>query len=113
MMLASLERKGLLLLNQWKAARLAKKEKELRDRKNYEYTERIAQAKNALDLVRENFDFVTDEAVKEYYIYMIKAEETKLNYFLSCAKKDEAENPCFFTPRLHPDEKGCVPYGNC
>ena len=78
-MLASLERKGLMWLAEWKAARLAKKEKALRDRKNYEYTERIAQAKHALDLVRENFDFVTDEAVKEYYIYMIKAEETKLN----------------------------------
>ena len=112
-MLGALERKGLMLFSEWKAARREKKEKEMRDRKNFEYTERIAQAKNALKTVRENFDFVTDEAVKEYYIYMIKAEETKLNYFLSCAKKDEAQNPAFFTPRPTPDEKGCVPYGNC
>ncbi len=114
MMLSALERKGQMLFAEWKEARREKKEKERRDRVNFEYTERIAQAKKALQTVRENFDFVTDDAVKEYYIYMIKAEETKLNYFLSRAKEEKAENPTFYTPRLSPDaQKGCVNSGCC
>lgn len=108
MTLTALEQKGTLVLNQWKNRRKNRQEQLLRERTNHEFIRQVAQAKQSLQIARDNFNFVTDESMMEYYIYMIKAEETKLNYYLSLAKKEKRENPYLFdSPTNFFTEKGC------
>ena len=98
---AVLEQKGMAFINQIKERRTKKAELRLKESINNEFLEQISFAKQSLMAARENFNFATDEAMTDYYIYMIKAEETKLNYFISLAKKENRENPHFFTPQVN------------
>lgn len=108
MTLSTLEQKGLFMMNQWKDRRKTRREKEVQERGNREFLQQVAQTKQNLQNARDNFNFATDEAMMEYYIYMIKAEETKLNYYLSRAKNECRENVCFFASYGEMgDEKGC------
>ncbi len=104
---AVLEQKGMAFINQLKERRIKKAQIRLKESINNEFLEQISLAKQSLLAARENFNFATDEAMTDYYIYMIKAEETKLNYFISLAKKENRENPHFFTPKVDFDvERG-------
>lgn len=108
MTLSTLEQKGLFMMNQWKDRRKTRQERMEQERGNREFLKQVAQTKQNLQNARDNFNFATDETMMEYYIYMIKAEETKLNYYLSRAKKECRENACLFA--AYGDmgaEKGC------
>lgn len=95
-----LEQKGMAFIRHLKERRNEKAQTRLKESLNNEFLEQISLAKQSLLTARENFNFATDEAMTDYYIYMIKAEETKLNYFISLAKKENRENPHFFSPRM-------------
>jgi hypothetical protein len=90
-----LEQKGQMIINGWKMRREKRRQSREEELTNYEFIENIKKARESLKTVRDNFNFVTDSQMTDYYIYMIKAEETKLNYFLSLAKKEGRSNPNF------------------
>lgn len=46
----------------------------------------IIKAKNNLKVVNSNFEYAKGDLI-DYYIYQIKAERAKLNYFLKKAKE--------------------------
>ena len=92
MTLQTLEEKGLFVMNQWKKRRKLRQEKFVREQNDLEFMQQLAQAKQNLQIARDNFNTTTDSELMEYYIYMIKAEETKLNYYLSLAKKESRKS---------------------
>ena len=73
-----------------KQSRTEQAEKEA-DRARQEFLDMISAAKEELRTARDNFNAITDETLLEYYIYEIKAAETKLNYYLNLAKKEKPE----------------------
>lgn len=53
--------------------------------KKEELLDDIIQTKKKLEQARQNFEFAEGELV-DYYLYMIKANQSKLNYLLKQAK---------------------------
>lgn len=49
-----------------------------------------------LEAARNNYNYAKEPALLEYYIYEIKAAETRVNYFLKLAKEDQFTNAGFF-----------------
>ena len=49
-----------------------------------------------LEAARNNYNYAKEPALLEYYIYEIKAAETRVNYFLKLAKQDKFTNAGFF-----------------
>ncbi len=101
MTLQLLEEKRASVMNYWKNRQKARQDKLLKEQNYYEFMQQLTQAKQNLQIARSNFNATTDDLLMEYYIYMIKAEETKLNYYLALAKKehlqffgDIAQNVC-------------------
>ena len=64
-----------------------------RKRSQTEFIALIDQTKEELKTARDNFNFVTDATLVEYYIYEIKAAETQLDYYLKRAKRERVTNP--------------------
>ncbi len=97
MTLLSLEQKGLFVfMDQWKNRRKRKQQRFCKEQSDREFLRQVAEAKQNLQIARDNFNYVTNDSMLEYYIYLIKAEETKLNYYLSLAKQEQRENAeCF------------------
>ena len=56
------------------------------DEKNLELIRSIAFAKKDLDLANQNYQYAEDELI-DYYLYQIKASQSKLNYLLKKAKQ--------------------------
>ncbi|NLY44013.1 MAG: YaaL family protein [Clostridiaceae bacterium] len=57
----------------------------------------LRQAKRDLEIASANFEFVADKDLVDYYIYQMKAAETKYQYLIRKAKEknirmDECEN---------------------
>lgn len=94
-----LEQKGQMIISGFKMRREKRRQKRENEILDYEFVQNIKKARESLKAVRDNFNFVTDSQMTDYYIYMIKAEETKLNYFLSQAKKEGRCNPDFLASR--------------
>ncbi|MBR5157313.1 MAG: DUF2508 family protein [Clostridia bacterium] len=92
-----LEQKGMEFINRLKEKKQERIKAKIEENTNAEFLKQLSLAKQSLLSARENFNFATDEAMTDYYIYMIKAEETKLNYFISLAKKENIKNPHIFT----------------
>lgn len=88
MTLQALEQRGLSVIGQWKERRTQRQERLRQEENDTEFMRQLAQTKQKLQIARENFNTVTDSELTEYYIYKIKAEETRLNYYLSRAKKE-------------------------
>lgn len=61
-----------------------------------EFLDGFHQACLDLEAARNNYNYAKDPALLEYYIYEIKAAETRLNYFLKLAKEDKFTNSGFF-----------------
>lgn len=64
-----------------------------------EFLNEMEQARLDLEAARNNYNFAKEPALLEYYIYEIKAAETRLNYYVKLAKKEEWTNEAF-SPRL-------------
>ncbi|MBQ4516361.1 MAG: DUF2508 family protein [Clostridia bacterium] len=94
---AVLEQKGMEFIKWLKERKEERLKARIEESTNLEFLKQLSLAKQGLASARENFNFATDEAMTDYYIYMIKAEETKLNYFISLAKKENIKNPHIFT----------------
>lgn len=62
---------------------LEKSEEEL----NIELIESIIKTKTDLEIANKNYEFAEGELI-DYYLYQIKANQSKLNYLLKKAKKD-------------------------
>ncbi len=61
----------------------------------------LDRAKQDLCNARSNFNFATDPALVEYFIYEMKAAETKLNYFLCRAKQEQLQGPNIPSVRIY------------
>lgn len=57
-----------------------------------EFMQELTRARADLQTARNNYNFAKDPALLEYYIYEIKAAETRLNYFLKLAKENRFSN---------------------
>lgn len=89
MILQSLEEKGVSVLNGWKNRQKLREEERRKVQTDEEFFKQIAETKQNLQIARSNFNIASDESLVEYYIYRMKAEETKLNYYLALAKKEQ------------------------
>ncbi len=65
-----------------------------------EFMREFEQAQLDLDAARHNYNFAKEGALLEYYIYEIKAAETRLDYYLQIAKKENIKNSRFFAGML-------------
>ncbi len=52
----------------------------------------LVRARADLSAARNNYNFAKEPALLEYYIYEIKAAETRLNYYLKLAKQNNFSN---------------------
>lgn len=57
-----------------------------------EFMHELARARDDLSAARNNYNFAKEPALLEYYIYEIKAAETRLNYYLKLAKQNHFSN---------------------
>jgi hypothetical protein len=57
------------------------------NREKEEILENLNRAKRDLDVANANFEFAQDEGLVDYYIYEIKAAETKYQYLLKKARE--------------------------
>lgn len=84
----TLEHLGIEFISRWRNNLERKQAEKEADRARQEFLDMISAAKEELRTARDNFNAITDETLLEYYIYEIKAAETKLNYYLNLAKKE-------------------------
>lgn len=56
------------------------------------FMQEFEQARLELETARQNYNYAKEPALLEYYIYEIKAAETRLNYYLKLAKKEKLMN---------------------
>ena len=77
----------------WFRSRLEKMQEEKQDKqKREEFFSELSRARRDLQAAHTNYNFAQEPALLEYYIYEIKAAETRLNYYLKQAKKDNLSN---------------------
>ncbi len=92
MLLNALKNKGLGVLS-WVQIQLENKHIAKEDRlKREEFLRELHQARKDLEDARNNYNFAEDSALLEYYIYEIKAAETRLNYYITLAKRANLSN---------------------
>ena len=73
---------------------LKKEEKEKEDISG-EILSLISEAKENLNVARNNFNYACDDSLLEYRIYELKAAESRLGYFLKMAKEKNISNEAF------------------
>ena len=66
--------------------------KKLDESKKTEFLHELRLAQNDLETARNNYNFAQDTNLLDYYIYEIKAAETRVNYYLKLAKKEKFRN---------------------
>lgn len=89
MILRSFGTKGISVADYVRNKQKEREERFLREEREEEFLRQFAEAKQNLQIARSNFNSATDEKLVEYYIYRMKAEESKLNYYLALAKKEQ------------------------
>jgi len=68
---------------------LQDKRKKLEEREEQAaFLEEMEEARLALETARHNYNFAENNALLEYYIYEIKAAETRFDYYLKRAKRE-------------------------
>lgn len=83
-----------------------KKEAKLELENNVQILSLIKEAKENLEVARNNFNFATDDSLLEYRIYELKAAESRLGYFLKMAKEENIRSSYFVS--LKTDEGSAV-----
>ncbi len=71
-----------------------------KQRKN-EFLAEISRARRELQAARANYNFAQESALLDYYIYEIKAAETRLNYYIKLAKREKLTNEDFLYQATH------------
>lgn len=80
----------------WIRDKIEKNRDEKKDKqKKEEFLEEINRARRDLQSARNNYNYAKESALLEYYIYEIKAAETRLNYYIKLAKKEKLSNEGF------------------
>lgn len=97
MIFGMLEKKGGLISKRIKSFREQAEKKREQAEKKALFLKDLEQARDDLNAARHNYNFAKDSGLLEYYIYEIKAAETRLNYFLQLAKKEQLSNDVFRT----------------
>ncbi|MBE7022340.1 MAG: DUF2508 family protein [Ruminococcaceae bacterium] len=87
-----IEKKGRKLLNRFRLLQENNQAKKLDEHRRIEFLRELRHAQNDLEAARNNYNFVKDTGLLEYYIYEIKAAETRVNYYLRLAKKENFRN---------------------
>ena len=70
-----------------------------------EFLSELLLARRDLETARNNYNFAKDSALLEYYIYEIKAAETRLNYYLKLAKQSGFSNEGYLSGLFSPSLK--------
>jgi len=65
-----------------------------------EFLTELEQARIDLETARRNYNFANESALLDYYIYEIKAAETRLNYYVCLAKQEGMYNDWFMSNML-------------
>ncbi len=80
----------------WFGEKIEKSKKEKLDKqRKEEFLEEINRARKDLQSAQNNYNYATEPALLDYYIYEIKAAETRLNYYIKLAKKEKLSNENF------------------
>ena len=70
------------------------KEKKIVDRSKEEMNKMLIQSiintSNNIEVARKNYEFAEDDLI-DYYLYTIKANQSKLNYLIKTSKKNGIE----------------------
>ncbi len=78
--------------------RFEKDRKEKKDREiKEEFMQELLRARADLSAARNNYNFAKEPALLDYYIYEIKAAETRLNYYLKLAKQNDFSNDAYLS----------------
>lgn len=92
MTLLSLKEKSEVILKRIRS-QLEKGRKDKQDKlEKEEFMQELVRARADLSAARNNYNFAKEPALLEYYIYEIKAAETRLNYYLKLAKQNNLSN---------------------
>ncbi len=104
------ERKGEALVQKVRDY-IRKGEAEKQDKqKKEDFFRELKEARQDLQAARSNYDFATEPALLEYYIYEIKAAETRLNYYMRLAKEEKLSNEGYLSGLfIHPQKRGEEP----
>ena len=95
------------LFSEWICAIIDKNQAEkLQKEKQEQFMKEFEQAQRELNTARNNYNSITEPSLLEYYIYEIKAAETRLNYYLKLAKDDHMSNECYIRGMFTRGERG-------
>lgn len=90
--LEGINQKGRNLLKRFRLLQEDSQAKKLDELRREEFLRELRSAQGDLEAARNNYNFAGDTGLLEYYIYEIKAAETRVNYFLKLAKKENFRN---------------------
>lgn len=71
-----------------------------------EFFKGLNMAREDLQIARANYNEADVPELLEYYIYAMKAAETRLNFYLQLAKKENLTNERFLLDRFCSDGRG-------
>ena len=74
--------------------------------KKENFLKELSMARDDLQAARANYNFAEEPEVLEYYIYAIKAAETRLNFCLQRAKKENLSNDGFLAEQFFRMRRG-------
>ncbi len=96
MVFEAIEKKGIALMERIRTLAARNELEKQKEASRNEFLAEIEKARRDLDAARNNYNFAKEPALLEYYIYEIKAAETRLNYYVKLAKKEKLTNErCF------------------
>ena len=90
-LLARLAEKSRELWERLYALKTNNEEKKADELKRLAFMKELKIAQTDLEAARNNYNFTKDAGLLEYYIYEMKAAETRVNYYMKLAKR---ENYC-------------------
>ena len=96
MVFENIEQKGIALMERIRTFTARHELEQQKEASRKEFLTEIEKARRDLETARNNYNFAKEPALLEYYIYEIKAAETRLNYYVRLAKKEKLTNEhCF------------------
>ncbi len=87
-----IQKKNPRILEQLQLFKEKNRIKKLDESRKTEFLHELRLAQSDLETARNNYNFAQDTNLLDYYIYEIKAAETRVNYYLKLAKKEKFRN---------------------
>jgi len=84
-----IQKKNPRILEQLQHFKEKNRIKKLDESRKTEFLHELRLAQSDLETARNNYNFAQDTNLLDYYIYEIKAAETRVNYYLKLAKKEK------------------------